>query len=620
MPRLRAFAGGAAVGELSVRATASATRCADGLATLSAGNRAAAGSACTLTTQQLAAARRHARDNRFAAHVGALGTALHAAHVTTAAVGAAAVPVVADEQGDAGVVVGDVAQAVTAADVVAVVDAGLYGAPAAQRRAAARATDQLLRAQLGQVPPTATVIVAGVSDGEGSGPDLHPVLVSGPAWRHRELRSGSTGRTPYVQLIDLAPTVLAAVDVRVPSVMAGRPVRPTAARVASIAHYADDDRHARRAAAVAGDTTRGLAVAVIVVVAAVVIGARRRPLATFARVLSALVVAVPVATFVIQVAPWWRRPTASYAGLLAAAAVAGGVLLAHAARRGAAPVLLAGAGLTAAVLVADQLAGSPLQLSAPLGDNPLVAGRFHGLGNVAFAVVSAALLLVAGVGAGVLNRSSRPRAAVLLAGGVAALAVVVDAAPMLGDDFGGLLALVPASAVLVALVAGRRLSARRVATYVAVAVAVAVVVALADYARPAVDQTHIGRFVGQVLHGGAARVVRRKADASLGSVRDSAVTWLVGVCVVVGVVGRRGLRARLEAVPGLTAAVAAAVVLAVIGSVVNDSGIAVAAGVLFVVVPVVGASGVLTRDVASGRPRASGEHGDGEHDHAHAGR
>ena len=52
---------------------------------------------------------------------------------------------------------------------------------------------------------------------------------------------------------------------------------------------------------------------------------------------------------------------------------------------------------------------------------------------------------------------------------------------------------------------------------------------LLDYARPAAHQTHAGRFVGQVLHGGAAQVVHRKADAVLGSFTNPVVTMAVVV-------------------------------------------------------------------------------------------
>lgn len=614
MPRLRAFAVLAAAGELSVATTAPVTRCADAAVTFSAGTRAGAGDDCAMSAAALADARRRALHNRFAARVGALGTALHAAGLRTAAVGAAAVPLLADERGAVDVTDQDFGAAVTAADVVAVVDDGLYRATQPDRLTEAAHLDTVLADQLSATPRDATVVVAGVSDGAATtSAHLHALLVAGPTWAHRELRSGSTGRAPFVQLIDLAPTVLHVLHLPVPPVMAGRPARLTPRHVSSYAVYAHDDEHAVLARSLGRDSMRGIAIGVIAVLVLLVAGWRRRWPTMPARIGAALLVGVPAATFLAQLAPWWRWGVGAYAGILAAGAVVGAAAVAVAARRGPARAVLVGAGLTAAVLVADQLAGSPLQLSAPLGDSPLVAGRFHGMGNIAFGLASAALLLSAGVIAGPLAAAGRRRAAATVVAAVAVAAVVVDAAPMLGDDFGGLLALVPAFGLLFALVAGIRVSRRRVAGFVAVALLVAVAVAAADYARPAADQTHIGRFAGQVLHGGALRVVRRKADASLGSVGNSITTWLVAVVIVASGLARRRLPSLLARVEGLPAAVVSAAVLAVLGSALNDSGISVAAAVAVVVVPVLAASGVLDRDRPAGAPRVHGDPGD-DHD------
>jgi len=193
-----------------------------------------------------------------------------------------------------------------------------------------------------------------------------------------------------------------------------------------------------------------------------------------------------------------------------------------------------------------------------------------------------ALLLCTGVVAATLER----RRAVTVVAVTGVVAVVVDGAPWLGDDLGGVVALVPAFAVLLAAVAGVRFTARRVGAVGAAAVALAVAVGLVDYARPAARQTHAGRFVGQVLHGGAATVLHRKADAVVGSLATPLVTALV-VAVVVAVVlaARRG---RLpEPAAGVRAAAVAVAVVAVIGSLLNDSGVFVAAAAFLAFVPAV---------------------------------
>jgi hypothetical protein len=298
--------------------------------------------------------------------------------------------------------------------------------------------------------------------------------------------------------------------------------------------------------------------------------------------------ATPVASYLSQLWPWWRWSPAGYAVSLGALAVLLAVLarlLGRAAGRDAELVALPG--LTAAVLFADQIAGAPLQLSAPLGDNPIVAGRFHGMGNVDFALFAASVLLCAAVVGGRLRAGGRGRLAVAAPAVLALLGIAVDAAPSLGDDFGGLLAFLPAAVVLVAVLSsgpeGRlRWRPRRVAGLVVALVAVGVAVALGDYARPAASQTHVGAFVGTVLHGGAGSVLSRKFSAMGRSFGDVAVTGFVGVVVVVGVLARRAVAVIVAALPGGAAAALAVAVLALLGTVLNDSGVVVAEMALLV--------------------------------------
>jgi hypothetical protein len=334
-----------------------------------------------------------------------------------------------------------------------------------------------------------------------------------------------------------------------PVSVSGRAIHATSHRVPSLSSYVDLDRHARRALSVGHPTFTVLCVAALVCL--LLVAWRRRP----ARWVARLLVAAPLATWLVQLVPWWRWPVVAYAAVTVGIAVVGAL---------AWRVVPA---VTALVLLGDQLLGSRLQQAAPLGDNPLVAGRFHGLGNIAFGVAMAALLVCAAA-------TRRWWAAAL----VLALGVVVDGAPMLGDDLGGVLALVPAAAVLVAVLAGVRIGRGRAAAALAGAVAVVTLAAAVDYARPASSQTHAGRFVGQVLHGGAWRVVHRKLDAVLASFANP----VVAVLVVAGVAAAMWLlRRRPDAV------VASAVVLAVLGSALNDSGVFVGAAVVLLVAPVV---------------------------------
>ena len=135
------------------------------------------------------------------------------------------------------------------------------------------------------------------------------------------------------------------------------------------------------------------------------------------------------------------------------------------------------------------------------------------------------------------------------------------------------------------------MSAGKALAGLAAAVAAVCVLAAFDYARPPSRQTHLGRFVGEVLHGGAWTVVRRKAVADFDLLTHSVLTLLVPVLVVAAIILVRRppgvLRVAFEHVPVLRPTLIAVLVMSVVASVVNDSGAAVPALVILVVVPAV---------------------------------
>ena len=594
MPRLRSWASTAAAAELSVKTANGTPRCADGSLTFSAGDRANVDhefEGCAVSRSNFLLQRQANKDGKFEAEPGAFGQALTDAGISRAAAGAEATALLADDSGRVDHIA-DLDQALSSADVVALVDDELYEVPATARVSAANSLDFILGEQLDRIPATSTVMVAGTSDGLRTRMHLHTLLIRGPDWHHVALRSPST-RAPYVQLRDLAPTVLSMLHVPVPEVMVGRPAYETSVAVKSPAAYADDDDHAVTARFVGQRVRAVFAYTAILVLGLLVLGWRRRTARGAAIVIGTVAVGTPVCSFLVQALPWWRWNTWAYAGLVIAGGVVIGIGALLARRRSTALALAVGPAITAAILIVDQLTGARLQLSAPLGDNPIVAGRFHGMGNTDFALMCTSMLICAALTAAAFRRIDRRRTGLIAAAGLCALAVVVDAAPMIGDDFGGILAMGPAAVVLVLLLAGVRFTWRRMVAVVLGAIVLAVGVALIDYARPADKQTHVGRFVGDVLHGGAGATIRRKLDASLTSFRSVALSILVGVVIVVVVAARRQVGSVLRRVDGLTEAAIALVVLAVLGTFLNDSGVVVAGTVILLSAFAAGAGGLL---------------------------
>lgn len=607
MPHLAAFARTSSVGDLSVRSEPDATRCADGSLTFDAGNRADAGGAvgCGLTQARRAALRDSLRHDRYGADIGALGDALNAAGVTTAAVGPGASLLLADAAGAVGLVTSDLRTAVRHARVVVVVDAALYLAPEGQRAVVARLLDVRLAAQLAAIPPGATTIVAGTSDAPTGGPHLHVVLINGPGWRHAELSSPTT-RSRFVQLIDLAPTVLAALNLRPPASMIGRAVFDTARPARSASVYVDADRHDSAARRLDGSIRTAFGIAGLAALGLVVMAWRRRSRGWHgaAVVLSRCALGLPLATYLLQVVPWWRFDLGWYPVMLAGVMLVFALLTTAARRLGAAAAVVAVPALIVVVLVVDELLGAPLQRSAPLGNLALVAGRFHGMGNIAFACLGAATFLCAGVAGGQLRNRGQRGLALAAALAICLVATVVDAAPRWGDDFGGVLTMLPCTALLVALLAELRVTAKRVALTAVAVVLIAIGLSAADYARPASQRTQIGTFAGEVLHGGAGRTVWRKLYSDLHSFGNVAVTGSVVAIVVVAIVCRAQVGAALSRVAGLREAVICVALLAALGTADNDSGVVVAEFALVLCLLAVVGAGVAepVSAVPSGRP------------------
>ncbi len=108
-------------------------------------------------------------------------------------------------------------------------------------------------------------------------------------------------------------------------------------------------------------------------------------------------------------------------------------------------------GSIGALYVVDVLLGARLQLNTVFGYSVAVAGRFAGLGNLAFALFAATALLLSALLVDRLGeRGVRPALAVLV------IALLVEGLPMLGADVGGVLAMVPAFGIAGMILAGRR--------------------------------------------------------------------------------------------------------------------------------------------------------------------
>ena len=540
--------------------------------------------------------------------------------------------------------------------------------PGATRTAQAASLDSRVRAVLAGVPGSSgdtTVVLASIAD-SGPAPHLQLAVAIGPSvvpggapYGDGWLSSTSTRQAGLLQTTDLTPSLLSAVGAHEAApvgALVGSPVTagPGPALAASrVAALIDQDRHAQAIRSLSQSFYTGFVVLNLALALAVAIGLDGRVLARWrrcrgghpdsagptrsapasaassrphrvlvtVRTTGVSLAAVPAASFLANASPWWRAtsPGSALVGLtLGWVAVIAGLALLPAWRRwtlGPAGVV---AGVTALLLGADVATGATLQLSAPMGVQPLLGARFYGFNNTAFALFAAAVVLVASAIANPMIRQGRRRLAVVVVVVIGLGATVLDGLPGLGSDLGGPPGLVPGFAVLALLAADVRLTWRRVLVVLGGGAGAVTFFAVLDWLRPADSRTHLGRFVQTVIDGGAWPVVERKAGQNLHTLAGSALSLLATAGLVLALVlltrrvrraahaldggayawlsGGLPLRRLGDASPMIRPAVVALAVVLGIAFAVNDSGIvipAVGLGVAFPLLIAATANGLL---------------------------
>jgi hypothetical protein len=312
-----------------------------------------------------------------------------------------------------------------------------------------------------------------------------------------------------------------------------------------------------------------------------------RSLATAAGLLVAAIPLACLAQAAVGAERWAALPAFGF--LFAAALALTGVALAGPWRphRGGPAIFIAAA--TVLAIAVDLVTGSRAQLTSLIGYTPIEGGRFYGLSAVSFAILATYVLALTGMLAG-----ARPRWSVATIAAVGAVTVGLAGAPMFGAKFGGILTLVPAFGLLALLVSGRPISLRAGAAIAGAAAVVAAGIGAADALRPAQSQTHLGRFVGALLGGGAGsgsawEVIQRKLDANLGIFVRAPYALLapaaLGFAALVVIRPARVIDAPMRAIPGLRAGLLAAMAGLAVAMFLNDSGVAIPAMGLAIGVP-----------------------------------
>lgn len=409
------------------------------------------------------------------------------------------------------------------------------------------------------------------------------------------LVSGSTRQAGFVTIQDVGPTIAALAGLDRPDEMEGR----AATRAGSggdagerFEELAARDRDARfRDKMLASVVAVYIALQILLSAGIAFSLARRAP--RFERLLEVsalgLLGALPL-TYLSALLPFTEWGAGAYALFLVGGGAAIGIAADATRRRVLLPLGLVLCLMLGVTAVSVTLLDSRLQLSTVFGDSPIVAGRFSGVNNVTFSQMMVAAILLASF----LVHRRKGRVGLVSATALLVAVLLVDTAPMWGADVGGILAGLPALALAVLLLSGRRL--RPVAVVYGALATVLTVFALGmlDLTRESSERTHLGRLFERVAADGwdgFATIVERKLSSNIATLTGSAWSMMVVPMLVFGALlvwrAPARLRAVLTRIPEMRPALYALLTAGVLGYALNDSGIAVPGMMLAVANPAV---------------------------------
>jgi len=397
----------------------------------------------------------------------------------------------------------------------------------ADRRLGVRLQEVRENAKDGAADPT--IIVAGLGDSSGL-PQLRAFIASGPGFEPGSLSSATTRTPGLLQITDLAPGILDVLEVDSPRAV-GFDSTPT-----------DDDPQQRIDDLVAEaqksttihqnlstfSITLDVIFYILFIACAVLLNRSilgRRGGATrashvhrFLGRVSLGVASLPMGAFLAGLLPWSRMADPGL-GLFLSVIGTAAVLFVLAlippwgrtwrGRVGA----LAGANLL--ILATDLATGSHLQANSLLGYNPIVGGRYYGLGNQGAAIFIVSLFIFLGLVVSWLRTRGHRKAVIIVPVAVGLAAVFVSGNPSWGAKFGGTIAILAGLMVLLALLSKIRLTLLRLALIGLSSLAVLIGIAFLDWLRPAGARSHFGTFFDQIVTGEALQVVGRKLGANL---------------------------------------------------------------------------------------------------------
>jgi hypothetical protein len=446
---------------------------------------------------------------------------------------------------------------------------------------ALRASDRLVGRLLESVDPKRDAVVVVSPVPSSLGQELTVLSVRAPGAEPGLLRSPSLRRPGFVPIVDVAPTILDLVGVERPTEIRGRPstIASTSRNATERQAYLVDEIEA---AEFRDQVLNPVIIAFVVLQAALALGAilvltGRAGATARARVRFGALAALAFvpAVYLARLFPFHDVKPA-YPAYLVVATLGLAAAYQRLGRRHELDSVIIALAAIVVLMVGDVLVGARLQLDSAFGYGPTVGVRISGFGNISFAALAASAVLLAGL---VAHRVGGRRGAEI-AVGIMAVALVFDTAPFWGADAGGVLSMIPAFGVTAALLFGKqvRAKARTFLLCVAAALIGLAIAAAIDLSRAEADRTHLGRFIEQVRDEGFSTVTTTLSHKFSQTVATITGIWglmLPGVFAFLAFLKFTSGRFTklVQRIPELRAALIGFTILAVLGCVLNDSGI-----------------------------------------------
>jgi hypothetical protein len=378
------------------------------------------------------------------------------------------------------------------------------------------------------------------------------------------LRSSTTRQDGVVASIDLAPTILKRLGLRVPADMKGEPM--TSVPGQGVSDLVDLYSRLR---VVSGRRLPALEALLVGWVALLLLAGTIAGPAGFRRAARIGGLAVLWLPSVLLLTAALAPSRTAEQLIVACGCLLLGALTDLAVPWPRGPLVPAAVGVVAYTV--DLAFGSDLIVRSLLGPNPRFGSRFYGIGNELEAILP--ILLFLGLAALPWTRQRSVRGAAIFAVAGAALALIIGAG-RLGADVGGVVTVGAGTAAATLLMLPGGVTRKAVAIAICVPIAALVVLAVVDLVSG--GNSHFTRSILEASSAGSVEeTLGRRYELAFNALKRGlmpVLTALALLAIAYAVRWRSTLYAPVADRAGWRAALVGGVVAAVVGSLVNDSG------------------------------------------------